>query len=319
MIRKLFISLFILAVSGTSAAGSNLLPNDSFDTPNKQFHVKGIKKFGKSDTILLPMIYLHTLVQGTHKQSKGGAHAKAEFSVSNLSPDLGAELATEIHHDLVLKLRSSGWTVLTYEDVKDHAGWSKLKRARPEKVIGVDGFKNNLGFGDQYWMTSYPKGTPNLKTQSFGAKGAADLHSVHTKVAKKIGANLLFPVLRFDSPVAYGSSGRGYKKTKASASVIPAMELGYAHSGFYSVKGAWGGVDLKSSVRISESVGSITKVDESSGKDVSLFTFKTFRSIAKGDYVMTLDEAAYRNTILKVAKDYNDLLVSALKVVAPKS
>ncbi len=319
MFKKLSISILVFAVSCSAFAGVKLAPSDSFVNPNKQFAVKGIKKFAKSDTILLPMIYLHTLVQGIHKESKGGAHAKAEFSISNLSPDLGTELATEIHQDLVLKLRASGWKVLTYEDVKDHAGWSKLKRARPEKVIGVDGFKNNLGFGDQYWMTSYPEGTPNLQNQSFGVKGAADLHNIHTKVAKAIGANLLFPVLRFDSPVAYGSSGRGYKNTKASASVIPAMDLGYAHSGFYSVKGAWGGVDLKSSVRVSESVGSITKVDESSSQDVSLFTFKTFRSIAKGDYLMTLDETAYKKTILKVAKDYNDLLVSALKDAAPQS
>src|SRR5690606_31455795 len=89
------------------------------------------------------------------------------------------------------------------------------------------------------------------------AGGLAPTHPVHTKVAKSLKANLLFPVIRFDSPIAFGSSDKGYSSVSSSAGVIPAMNLSYISAGFTSAKGSWGWVDLKGSIRVAESVGDL--------------------------------------------------------------
>jgi len=168
------------------------------------------------------------------------------------------------------------------------------------------------------YMTATPEGTPYFAPQKVGLPGAPNLHKVHSKIAKKVDANLLMPTYRFNAPVAYGDTGRGYKKSVAQANVAPALDLVQADSGFYSVKGAWGGLTLEEPVRLAESVGSITQIDSSTSQDVALFTFDTFRSIAKGEYAFTLDLDAYKAAVLKAATDFNSVLVEELKVAAPK-
>ena len=298
-------------------AGNGLTPNNTFKNPKAQFEVKSIKKFKSSDTILVPTLYLHTLVEGAYTQSNKNAHAKAKYAITNLSPELGAELATAIYQDLIQKLKASGWKVLTYADTKDHPGWQKLKQIQPHKELGVPGFDFNFGHGNQLWMTSLPQGSFLASPIKIGNPGSANLHKIHTKIAKDLGVNLLFPVFRYDGPVAYGTKSRGYKRKSASANIAPVLDLAYVHSGFYSQKAAWGGVNSKESVRVSENIGSILEVGSSQSKDVSLFTFDTFRSIAKGDYQVTLDLDVYKNAILKSATDYNSLLVEALKEAKP--
>ncbi len=307
----LFLSVFLFG----NAQAAKLTPNATFSNPDKQLEVKGTDAFKKSNTILVPGIMLHTLVEGRHTQSKGGAHAKAKYALTNLSPQLGEELATEIYNDLVSKLKASGWKVLTYDETKDHAGWAKVKTAENFKEIGTPGFSGNYGHGAISWMTSYPKNGVKAEVQ---AGGLSPTFAVHSKVAKNLNANLLFPAIRFDAPVAWGSSDRGYSNVSASAGVIPAMNLTMLSAGLTNSKGAWGWVDLKAHQRVAENVGVIAVADKSSSSDVSLFNFQTFRSISKGDYLMTLNEAEYKKAILQTAFDYNSLLVEALKPALPK-
>jgi len=317
MKQSVSVFLVIAAFTCFSIAGTGLTPNDTFTNPKAQLEIKSIKKFKGSDTILVPAIYLHTLVEGAYTQSNKNAHAKAKYALTNLSPELGREMATVIYRDLVQKLKTSGWKVLTYQDTKAHPGWAKLDRIEPFKGLGVPGFDFNFGHGKQIWMTTLPEGGFPAEPLKRGAPGSANIHKIHTKVAKDLGANLLFPVFRFDGPVAYGSKSRGYKRRSASANIVPAMDLAYIHSGFYSKKAAWGGVNATKAIRVSENIGTIQQVEASRSDNMSFFTFETFRTISKGDYQVTLDLEAYRKAIIQSATDYNTILVEALKAALP--
>jgi hypothetical protein len=314
MIKKLLTATLITTLAVTAHAGK-LTPNQTFQNPDKQLEVKGADAFKKSDTILLPGIFLQTLAEGRHTQSKGGSHAKATYAITNLSPQQGEEMATEIYNDLVSKLKASGWKVLTYEDTKSNPAWAKLKTAENLKDIGTPGFTGNYGYGPIVWMTSHPAN--GFKAEIAGG-GLAPGHNLWNKVAKPLNANLLFPVIRFDAPVAFGSSDRGYSSVSSSAGVIPAMNLSFISAGIIGAKGAWGSAEFRGGMRVSENVGEITVANQSSSKDISLFNFETFRSISKGDYLMTLNEDEYRKTIMQVATDYNTLLVESLKEALPK-
>jgi hypothetical protein len=192
----------VLTVIGAlllTAYSSTGLANDTFDNPRKQFEIK-LKKFNQSPKILVPGYYLHTLTEGEHKRSNWGAHAKAHYYVTNLSPALGSELATELHRDLVEKLRATGWEVLTWDDVAD-LDWSSLGEQPALKQIGLPGFKYNVGFGNTYYMTSVPEGMPVMKSPKMGVPGAPDLFKM-LKIAAPTEANILYPNLRFDAPLA---------------------------------------------------------------------------------------------------------------------
>ncbi len=314
---KLKATVFLLSIFlfGNTCAGVKLTPNETFTNPKKQLEVSGIKRFQKSDTILVPGIMLHALVEGQHKASKGGAHAKANFAISNLSPELGEAMATEIYTDLVTKLIASGWKIITYEDSKDHKGWGKIAAPKNLKVTGLPGLAGTPGFSKNVWMTSYPSNGAKIAA---GKTGEAPIHKIHGEVAKSLKANLLFPIFRYDGPVGYGSTGKGYKKSTASAGISPAMDLNKIRSGFYNVKGGFGWISLKDGLRVSENIGDIEQVNGSSSANTSLFSFETFRSVAKGDYLLTLNEAEYKKAILQSATDYNTLLVEALIPALPK-
>lgn len=304
-------------LAGCSSVPVNLPATSTFKTPNDTLAVDGIGKFGSSDTILVPSIYLHLLTKGTYKQSKGGAHARATFAVTNMDPALGTELASAIHADLVGKLEASGWKVLTYADTQDQR-WDKVDKAGVNKELDAPGHDMNLGFGKQYWLTFSPEGVPVFDPMTFGTPGSPDVHGIHRKIARKVDANLLFPVYRFNAPIPYGETSRGYKKNRAEVNVMPGLELAYADSGQYSVKGAWGWVRLEEPVRLADDVGSVTEVTSSNEKNYILGTGTAFRSIGKGDYSMSLDLDKYKAEILKAAKDYNTSLVAALEPVIKK-
>ncbi len=298
-------------------AGGHLSPSPTFDNPTKQFEIKNIKKFKGSDTILIPSLYLNLLVEGKYTQSNRGAHAKAKYALTNLDPEFANQMATSIYQDLVKKLKASGWKVLTYNDTRDHPGWAALDEIKDHKKLGIPGYGSNLGNGGQLWMIALPDNGFRAQPLKVGDSGAPNIHKIHTKVARDIGANMLFPVYRYDGPVVFGTKSSGYKKKRASAEIIPAMNLASIQSGFYSKKGAWGGINAKQTFRVSEKIGSIQEVDASKSKDISLFTFQTFRSISKGDFQVTLDLEEYKRAILQSASDYNSLLVEGLKAALP--
>jgi hypothetical protein len=309
----------VLTVIGAlllTAYSSTGLANDTFDNPRKQFEIK-LKKFNQSPKILVPGYYLHTLTEGEHKRSNWGAHAKAHYYVTNLSPALGSELATELHRDLVEKLRATGWEVLTWDDVAD-LDWSSLGEQPALKQIGLPGFKYNVGFGNTYFMTSVPEGMPVMKSPKMGVPGAPDLFKM-LKIAAPTEANILYPNLRFDAPLGYGDKGSGYKNTYAEAKVAPVLELAWADAGSMTKKAAASFLRLRQPVRLSENIGTLTEVSSETQEDLALFTYDTFRSVARGEYSFRLDLDAYRAAVLKAGRDFNSLLVAELQAALPTS
>jgi hypothetical protein len=304
----------LVFLAGCSSVQVDIPANDTFSEPNKQLTVKAVGKFGKSKKILVPAVYLHALSQGKYKQSKGGAHAKVTFAVTNLSPEVGTELATAIHADLVQKLENSGWEVLTYSDTRDQS-WDKIDTADDHKRLGAPGHGMNRGYGKQYWMTFTPESVPVFEPASLGIPGTPKVHRIYNKIARKVDANVIFPTYRFNAPVPYGETSRGYKKNRAEANVAPALELAFADGGMYSVKAAPVWVQRDEPLRLSNNVGTLTQVSQSTQKDHTLFTWNTFRSIAKGDYAMKLDLDLYQQEVMQAAKDYNSALVAALEPV----
>ena len=123
------------------------------------------------------------------------------------------------------------------------------------------------------------------------------------------------PTYRFESPVIYGSTGRGYKRDYASVGIVPSMQIPWAGFQLLSAKGAWGSytTDPGKPVTLSEEIGTITKTSESQSSDTSLFDFSTFRSMAKGGYVMDVDVDAYEAAAISAGKELNTLFVAQFK------
>ena len=80
-----------------------------------------------SKTFLVPTATIMVSASGSvWAQAKNGsanAQAHAKFYVKGLDKALLQNLARQVQDDLVTKLRAAGYTVLTYDDVRDRPDW----------------------------------------------------------------------------------------------------------------------------------------------------------------------------------------------------
>lgn len=287
----------------------NISPNETLIKPDQQLNITGIEQFSGSKTILIPSNYVQTLVSGEQIASNNGAHSKVNVKVSGMTTELGQELATELYNDLVVRLRKSGWNILTYKDIKSNPTMAKLDVMKFDKDFGFTGFeKDYTGQGDKVWMMSSPKGIPVF---DFDFTGNWPPVNEIQAIANTMGANALLPRYVFATPVMYSGNSRGYKKSNASTGLAPRIDL---LGGFSYFMFSGGRIAVSENIALAEEVGSIKKISSSSGTDISLFNFNAFRSTAKGSYIMNLDIDKYKKSVLRAGKNLNKAVVEALSV-----
>ncbi len=309
--------VMVSMITACSSLPIKMSANTTFDKPDEQLNAWGVDLFTSSKTILVPTSYVQTLVHGEQKASNNGAHSKVNVTVKGMTEQLGQELATILHQDLVSRLRDSGWNVLTYKDIKSNpevAGdLADIDIMKLDKDLGFVGFETNYaGAGDKIWLLSSPKGVPVFDFDFTGTNPPiVDFESI----GREIGANPIIPRYVFMAPVMYSETSDGYKRSTASAGLVPAMEMLH---GFSYIMYPYGSVYTKQTIRLSENIGDIKKVSSSSSDDRSLFVGNIFRSMSKGEYVMTLDVTAYKKAALQAGKDLNKVAVEAINAALPQ-
>lgn len=262
-----------------------------------------VSRFGgslsSSNTFLVPTVNLLVTSHGSVWAQKGGAQAHGKFYVEGLSRELMQELAAKIQDDLVTKLRSAGKTVLTYDDVKDDpvvAGQQRLK-ADAKWGLPIKG-----GWGQPL---TFLIGTPS-DAQAFDPPIQGPVWAFRS-LAKDKGLIVLVPEINLTVPQMFGETESGYKRDKAGIATDPAMVL----------EGAmiWG-LDAKGSANIqvqrhgkrfaSEVTGTIVKASE----DKTNFSDAWRRT--SSDFVMTLDQTAFVDGVLRVAYSLNTMTVGEI-------
>jgi hypothetical protein len=125
-------------------------------------------------------------------------------------------------------------------------------------------------------------------------------------IAKDKQAVLLVPEYRFDAPQMIGEKESGYKRQEAGIYVTEALRIDFVNVWHLNGKGGGGLIQVKNPIKVVDSVGKVEMQGEA--RDISFGDWKR----SSGDWVMTINPAAFGEGILKGGYAINDAVVAAV-------
>jgi hypothetical protein len=262
-----------------------------------------VNRFGgnlaASNTILVPTVNLLVTSHGSVWSQKGGAQAHGKFYVEGLSKQLMQELAGKIQEDLVTQLRAAGKTVLTYADVKDEAAFTGRARLRADAKWGVP---IRGGWGQPL---TFLIGTPS-DAQAFDNPIQGPVWWMQS-MAKEKNLVVIVPEISLSVPQMFGQTESGYKRDKSGIATDPAMVLESAMVYTLDPKGV---TNIQVQRHGKRFAAEVTGTIEKASEDKTDFSDSWKRTSA--DFVMTLDQTAFVDGVLRVGYAINKMIVSEI-------
>jgi hypothetical protein len=324
-------SVVSVAFCATLLAG--LAPVVSFgaDT-SKALHVELAtgreKSFGDSPVIIVPTVVLKLPVAGKVSVAKQGSalsaigggnvntvKASAHFTVDGLDKAAAQALAKKVYDDFVARLRAAGYTVKTYDDIKDMDVVKAARRSAPDEHWGLPLEKEAAG------TAVYLVATPTDE-QAFKSGLAGGVFNPFMKLGKStLGeGTILMPSYTIAAPQVWGEKGSGYKTISAGVNAAPGMNLMAASVPLLTSKGGWGDAHLKGPmINIGENVGELSSVDTTSkganafSSALSMLTGAGKITGKSANYVLKVNPAAYEESLLRGIFAFNE---EVAKVIA---
>ncbi|MEO6568398.1 MAG: hypothetical protein ABIO94_06505 [Opitutaceae bacterium] len=236
------------------------------------------------------------------QSKKGGGNAQAHgiFYVQGLEKSLVQELARKVQDDFVAKLRETGATVLTYEDLKSDPLVTAHGRLSPDEKWGFPTTSKS--------PLTYIIATPT-DAQSFARGIAASPTFWLQPMAKEKKLTVLTPEITFTVPQMWGEVDSGYKRDAAGIAVNSTMLLHGASIYVNNPQGSFTHIQIQTHGQrpASEVTGTVKKLSE----DNTSFSSSWGRS--SSDWVMKLDPDAFSDGVLRVGYAINTYVVAAVK------
>jgi hypothetical protein len=239
-------------------------------------------------------------------QSKaGGGNAKAhgKFFVKGLDKALLQGLARQAQEDLVAKLRATGATVLTYDDLKDDPMVAGHGRRSPDAKWGLPA---SSGFSSLTFLTAAPTDAQAYE-RGMAASAAFWLHPL-VKERKLI---VIFPEITFTVPQMWGEVEAGYRRDSAGIAVNSTMLLQGAAIYVDNPQGSFTNIQIQTHGKrpAAEVTGTIKKLSE----DKTQFSASWAQSTS--DWMMALDAQAFSDGVLRVSYAINSMVADQVKKV----
>ncbi len=303
-----------LAAQGPSPSAAHASDQGEPISLDGKIDVDGGKHFKGMTKIIVPTVLVRLATRGSLTVVNQGrffesdnrtAKAKGKFVVAGLDKAYVQSLAKQVQDDLVARLRTAGYTVLTYDDIKDNADVAGMKRYKPDADYGMPtggptGSKNT-------YLMAFPSDAqaidPPLQGYGWGFR----------KVAKEMDAAVMVPELVVDAPLLTGSKKHGISSRGASVSVFPEMVV-TGSAPFWTAKGAWGSIRLKSAIGdVVDSVGVIGDASDDSPKFANaiasglsqLGSLGADLQSKSGTWGLKVDKTAYSAGVLRSAMAFN--------------
>ncbi len=293
--RRLFITLGLAILTSSAARGQDLVfKEDAID-------LKESAVLHDSKTFIIPYYTVLASANGGMWITGGSAKLHAKFFVLGIDKASMQELSAKLHADLVSKVRAAGFTVLTYDDVKDHNVMKGADRRTPDKDPKYDGMNTTKDRGgDANYVIATFSDESNIKPALQGA------HWGLRGIAKDKDAVLMVPEVWYEIPIAVGKGEAGYTEDKAEITVLPGMKLHRANALFINQKARGGTVQTRYNVKVSDNVGTVAKgvMDD--------FSFGEFKRGSQ-DWTITLDKEKFKVGVLRGGLAFNDALVEQIK------
>lgn len=291
--RKLLTAIVALAGAATPLAAQDITP---FDLNLQRVSYTRSKQCTKTATFLVPTYYLHVSVRNTNLSAGHGVSATARVFTQGFDKAELQALARTAYDDFVRKLRATGATVLTYDDIRAEAASLKRMPANLRYALPTEEkVKQSPGMD---WAIAAPS-----DEQTFvNASGVSPL-TQFADIVKAHHAALIMPDIFYSMPTLNPSKRSTYATEQAGIALEPTMKLFYGLVYAESEKFGWCQMFIQThDMRLaSDNVGELTQINEDNANDGW--------AGKRGDYAFRLDPAAFRAGVLRVAFAVNDLMV----------
>lgn len=294
--RKPYLILVLCTLASTASAQTREiadLPLDAIDVGKG-----GILNDG--DALLIPTGVMHFAVGGSawvvDRNGGATAQAKAKYYTQGLRKEFLQGLAQRIIDDLATRLRAVGYTVKTWDDVKDEAEVVKWERMEADKDIGMPSRDMN----NQTYAVAAPS---DLQAIKYGMTG---LHWKFRGVAKSRNYVILIPDYTFNSPEIIGEKTGGYKRAGVTIDVNPSLRMSPAFVWTLNPKGGGGAIKLKGMGHrmMTDSVGVVDPLD-------SRKTDLGFAKRVSASWILNINEQLYADAVMHAAMSYNQVVAEA--------
>lgn len=281
-----------------------------------------------SNTVVVPTVYVKLLVEGSAFVSQQGgyqigkssnaAKASAKYKVNGIDKKLAQEIARQAYDDFIAKLRATGYTVLTYNDIRER---DFVKSAEREKMDATWGLPVEVSRnGDQTYIVAAPSDEQHFMS---GMNSGVFNQFVSWGKPKFTDATVIIPQYTITAPQVWGKKDASYSTISTAINTAPNMQLQSAAApwmGMPVVRIMHGipGVTTNGSIKIAEKVGSLVQVaDEptpASGaanvlnaglQGLSLLAGAGTIKQNSSEYTFTIDRNAYLAGALKGTGDFN--------------
>lgn len=315
----------VMAAQMTASAANEASPGVSAALSLKTGSVNVEDLVDYSKTVVVPTAYVKFLVEGSVFVSKSGSalqslgggsantvNAGAAYTVQGIDADYARGIARQAYDDFVAKLRGAGYTVLTYDDIKDRDYVAGAARdTKPDAKWGLP-LEKAVGAKESY-IVAAPSAEQQFKI------GFTGIFAEFTKYGKPKfqDATVIIPTYVINAPQAWGETGSGYKSIEAGVNVAPGMNLQTASATWMGkpktrmMTGIPGVTLSEPVINISEKAGELAKVDKTSkggnalSKGLSLLSGAGSISQNRAEYTYTIDREAYARGALAGIGGFN--------------
>ena len=284
-------------------------------------------------TIVVPTAYVSVVTEGkvaATKQSgffQGGnntAKASASYKVVGLDKAFVQQLAQAACDDFVTQLRQAGYTVLTYDDIKER---DFVKAAARETSVGAMGLPTRSEGGNEF-VTAAP-----TDEQHFAYSLAGGDLAQFQRRGKSLftDATLVIPIYTFMAPQAWAEGSRGYKSVSAEANVAEGMNMLSARAPWMGqpksrmMRGIPGVATTEQVINVTTKAGALEKSADTTpetanavSKALSVFGGGAIEK-SSGEYRLTIDRDAFSRGVLNGASAFNSEVAKVAAAAAAKA
>jgi len=183
-----------------------------------------------SNTVVVPTVYVKLLVQGSAFVSQQGGYqigkssnsvkASAKYKVVGIDKKLAQDIARRAYDDCVAKLRAAGYTVLTYNDIRERDFVKTAEREKADASWGlpVESSRN----GDETYVVAAPSDEQMFVS---GANGGVFNQFIHWGKPKFTDATIIIPQYTITAPQVWGTKEASYSTISAAIGTEPSMQL----------------------------------------------------------------------------------------------
>jgi hypothetical protein len=257
--------------------------------------------FAQTKTYLIPTYTVQVSSLGSVWAKAGRTKAHAKYYVSGLDKAVMQGLSKKLQDDLVAKMRSAGYTVLTYEDVK---GEPDVSSHGLLKIDSRYGLPTGGGLGAP---VTFVIANPT-DAQAFEAPIQGPSWWLRG-ISKAKDLTVIVPELTFTTPQMFGQASSTATVDSAGISTDPRMIFEGAKIYGMNPKGGQPAIQVQQHGKrtAADVAGKITKISED--RTGVSHVFET----TVDDYVMELDPAVFTDGVLRVGFAVNDMIVAEVK------